>query len=155
MDRLGSMASILQQNAKHASSPEAEHDLNQFLKYEYSLFLITTIYSSCKRCIQEHESVLQLKKDRWRLRQGVEAADDEQEILRHLHQIAASFDEFQVRCYSTRYRRLTNQFQAKVLLRIERNTGVIMRVSVGQEGIGLLGLLTTIGTRIPEYAAFS
>ena len=81
------------------------------------------------RCIQEHESDLQLKKDRWRLRRGVEVADDEQEILRRLHQIAASFDEFQVIRYRMLYIQLTDQFQAKVLLRIERNTDIIMRVS--------------------------
>jgi len=92
--RLASTASMLQQNAEHASSPEAELDMNKFLM-----------------CIQEHESDLRLKKDRWRLRRGVEAADDEQEILRRLRQIAASFDEF----------------QAKILLKIERNTDVVMR----------------------------
>ena len=55
--------------------------------------------SSHNRRIQQYEMDLQRKKDRWLLRKGVEAADDEQGILRHLRQIADTFEEFQVRFY--------------------------------------------------------
>jgi hypothetical protein len=57
---------------------------------------------------------LQCKTDRWLLRKGVEAADDEQEILRNLRQITDTFYEF----------------QTKVLLRVERNTDTLIQVRV-------------------------
>jgi len=41
------------------------------------------------RCVQQDEAELQLKKDLRSLRRGVEAAEDEQEILHCLSQIGA------------------------------------------------------------------
>jgi hypothetical protein len=111
MDRLGNVATMLKENADYALSSEAERDMNEFLKYGAFDFLIKVNHSLHNRRIQRYEGELQLKKDRWLLRKGVEAADDEQEILRHLRQIAITFDEFQVRAYSSRaLSQLTNEF---------------------------------------------
>jgi hypothetical protein len=85
--------------------------------------------SSYNRRIQQYDADLQLKKDRWILRKGVEAADDEQEILRLLRQIADAFVEFQVRASSSRaLTEITDKFQTKILLRIERNTDHLIQV---------------------------
>jgi hypothetical protein len=99
---------------------------------------------------------LQFKKDRWLLRKGVEAADDEQEILRHLRQIAVAFDEFQVRAYSSRALvKVTDDFQTKVLLRIERNTDSLIQVGAFIQSTNRLSPWHTIGLRFPEYATLS
>src|SRR5262245_2473075 len=69
---------------------------------------------SYDRRIQQDHAEMQLKEDRWLLRKGVEAADDEREILRLLRQIADAFDEFQVRAYSSRaLTRITNNSRPK------------------------------------------
>jgi hypothetical protein len=105
----------------------------------YYYFLTNDNHSLHDRRIQEYEVDLQRKKDRWLLRKGVEAADDEQEILRNLRQITDTFDEF----------------QTKVLLKVERNTDTLIQVRVLLSGVQCLCSLHTIGPRFPEHATLS